>query len=283
MEPLCIAPGTVIISAAAEVRNVRKVVEPVLKNDPDTTILYIDFSQDAMKLGGSALAQVLNQIGDDAPTVTDPEYFAMAFNTIQELVEKGLIRAGHDVSAGGIITTLLEMTFANISGGLDIDLSTIDEPDLVKILFSQNPAVVIQVDKSGEALQLLDENGIKYCIIGKPVGERSMRINHNEEVMLLDIDNMRDTWYRTSYLLDRKQTAEESALLRYKNYKNQNLDFRFPENFNGKIANFDINIRRKHKTGYQSRHHSRERSKRRPRNGLDDVPRRIGCERCAYD
>ena len=119
------APGTVIISAAAEVADVKKIVDPVIRNDRDSILVYIDMSHDNKKLGGSSFAQVVNAIGDEAPTVRDPEYFARAFNAVQDLIGEGKIMAGHDISAGGLITTLLEMCFANIRGGLDIDLTTL--------------------------------------------------------------------------------------------------------------------------------------------------------------
>ena len=138
------APGTVIISAAGEVRNIRKVVSPVLR-DSDSFILYLPMSRDCFRLGGSAFAQALNKIGHDAPTVADPTYFAKAFNALQKLNERGLVLAQHDVSAGGLVTTLLEMTFANVKGGLDIDLSCVGETDVVKALFAENPAVVLQI------------------------------------------------------------------------------------------------------------------------------------------
>ena len=108
-----IAPGTVIVSAGGEVSDIRKVVSPVLVNDKNSSLYHIDFSFDEQRLGGSAFAQSLGFVGDDVPTVKNPEYFADCFNAVQEMIEKGWIMAGHDISAGGLITTLLEMCFAN--------------------------------------------------------------------------------------------------------------------------------------------------------------------------
>ena len=140
-----ISPGTVIVSAGGEVSDVKKVVSPVLVNDEKSTIYHIDFSFDKLRLGGSAFAQSLNKIGDDVPTVQNPEYFRDAFLAVQELVNKGLIMAGHDISAGGLITTLLEMCFSNMEGGMEISLNKIKEDDIIKILFAENPGIVIQV------------------------------------------------------------------------------------------------------------------------------------------
>ncbi|HSN50311.1 MAG TPA: AIR synthase-related protein, partial [Bacteroidales bacterium] len=146
-DQVVLSPGTVIISAAAEVDGIRKIVEPVIVNDSNTSLLYIDMSCDSFKTGGSSFAQILNSLGTHAPTVTDPAYFKEAFNTVQDLISKGLILAGHDISAGGMLTTLLEMCFANTSGGLSVNLTSISETDTTAILFSQNPGIIIQVSE----------------------------------------------------------------------------------------------------------------------------------------
>ena len=162
-----ISPGTVIVSAGGEVSDVKKVVSPVLVNNEKTTIYHIDFSFDILKLGGSAFAQTLGKVGDEVPSVQDAEYFRDAFLAVQELVNKGLILAGHDISAGGLITTLLEMCFANVEGGMEINLDKIKEQDLIKILFAENPGIVIQVsDKHKEAVkQILEDAGVGYVNI----------------------------------------------------------------------------------------------------------------------
>lgn len=126
------SPGTVIISAGAEVSDIRKVVSPVLRTGVDSMVYYIDFSFDKLKLGGSAFAQSLDKIGKEVPTVQDSEYFANAFNAVQELINKELILAGHDISAGGMITTMLEMNFANTEGGLEVSLDEIPEKTLLR-------------------------------------------------------------------------------------------------------------------------------------------------------
>ena len=84
-------PELLLFQQPAEVRNIRNIVEPVMVNDPYTSLLYIDMSRDKFKTGGSCFAQVLNKLGDEAPTVNDPAYFAEVFNTIQDLIDKGKI------------------------------------------------------------------------------------------------------------------------------------------------------------------------------------------------
>ncbi len=247
------APGTVIITAAGEVTDIRKVVEPVIVADENTDILYIDLSKDAFKLGGSSFAQTVNKLGDEAPTVTDPEYFSQTFHVIQQLVKDGLILAGHDVSSGGLITALLEMTFSVNDCGLDLDLSTFEESELIKTLFSENPAVLIQVKKENGVVQILRDEGIGFHNLGSPAtGRRIMRINDIHKIIEFDIDQMRDIWYHTSYLLDQRQSSENMAAKRYENYKNQPLSYRFPEGFTGNLATYGLEMNRKSASGIKA-------------------------------
>ena len=228
-----IAPGTVIVSSGGEVSDIRKVVSPVLVNDSNTTLYHVDFSYDEQRLGGSAFAQTLGKVGDDVPTVKNPQYFRDAFNAVQDLIQQDLILAGHDISAGGLITTLLEMTFANTKGGLDIDLSSFSGEDIVKNLMAENPGVVIQVkDSDIEAVEnLFDEAGISYAPIGKPASARKVFVKKDNFKHAFDIEEMRDAWYKTSHLLDRKQSFNGQADERAKNYKNQPLEMKFNDDF----------------------------------------------------
>ena len=235
-----LSPGTVIISAGAEVADVKQVVSPVVKNDKNSSIYYVDFSFDNLKLGGSVLYQCLGKIGNEVPTVQNPEYFADAFNSIQALIEKDYILAGHDISEGGLITALLEMTFANTKGGLCINLSSLAEKDTVKLLFSENPGVFIQTKNNAEVEKLLTENGIGFAKIGYPIEERSLIVVKDNEKYTFDIDAMRDVWYRPSYLLDRKQSGEACAKERFENYKNQPLDLAILSSFTGQLSQFGL-------------------------------------------
>ena len=249
-----IAPGTVIVSAGGEVSDVKKVVSQVLENDPKSTLYHIDFSFDALKLGGSAFAQSLGKVGDEVPTVQNPEYFRDAFLAIQELVNKGLILAGHDISAGGLITTLLEMCFSNMEGGMEISLDKIKEHDLVKILFAENPGVVIQVsDKhKAEVKHILEDAGVGYIKLGKPVDERHILITKDEATYQFGIDYLRDVWYSTSYLLDRKQSMNGCAKKRFENYKMQPMDLAFLPGFTGKLSQYGISPDRRTPTGIRA-------------------------------
>lgn len=235
------APGTVIISAAGEVSYVRRTLSPVLKNSLNSQLYYIDFSSDALKLGGSALAQTLNRLGDEVPTVKDAEKFKAAFAAVQQLVKGRKLLAMHDVSAGGLITTLLEMAFANVSGGLKVytdGFKMYGETDLVKILFAENPAVVIQVDdrQKDDVEKVLDQAGVKYFPVGCPQQERVIMVTHDDAEHLFGIDYLRDVWYEPSYMLDCLQSGEKCAAMRFNNYKQQPIRYAFRSDFSGKLS-----------------------------------------------
>ncbi len=249
-----ISPGTVIVSSGGEVSDVKKVVSPVLAYKKDSTLLHIDFSFDEQRLGGSAFAQSLGKIGSDVPTVKSAEYFADAFNAVQKLIEKELVLAGHDISAGGMIVALLEMCFANTRGGLNVDLSQLVGDDIVKILFSENPGLILQIDnKNLDAVTtLLEGEGVGYAVIATPAEERNINIKLGDKKFKIDIDKMRDLWYRTSYLLDRKQSMNGCADKRYENYSNQPLNLKFNYNFTGKLASYGLNPDRRESTGVKA-------------------------------
>jgi phosphoribosylformylglycinamidine synthase len=230
----------VIVSAGGEVSDVKKVISPVLVNDPDSYLLHIDFSFDKLRLGGSAFAQSQGKIGSDVPTVQNPEYFHDAFLAVQELIEKGLILAGHDISAGGLITTLLEMCFANTEGGMEINLDGFNEEDLIKILFAENPGIVIQVRQKAAVTKFLDDAGIGYVMIGHPTEERHILAEKEGVAYQFGIDYLRDVWYESSYLLDSKQSLNGCAKARFENYKEQPVEFVFPKSFTGKFTQYGI-------------------------------------------
>ena len=249
-----ISPGTVIVSSGGEVSDVKKVVSPVLAEVKNSTLLHIDFSFDEQRLGGSAFAQSLGKIGSDVPTVKSAEYFADAFNAVQTLVEKELVLAGHDISAGGMIVTLLEMCFANVNGGLNIDLSQLVGDDVVKILFSENPGLILQIDnKNLDAVTtILEGEGVGYAVIGRPSEDRNITLKLADKKFNIDINKMRDLWFRTSYLLDRKQSMNGCADKRYENYSEQPLNLKFNYNFTGKLADYGLNPDRREATGIKA-------------------------------
>ena len=231
-----LSPGTVIISAGAPVRDIRRTVSSVMVNKRSTTFYYVDFCGDDLRLGGSALAQTQCTVGDVPPQV-DADATARAFAAVQTLVRARKILAMHDVSAGGLVTTLLEMAFANVNGGISVDLSKLSEDmhgDAVQTLFAENPAVVIQVDDttavSVEAI--LAAAGVRHYAIGKVCAERVIAIRNKDVSTTLNIDDLRTVWYKPSYLLDRLQSGEKCAAERFDNFARQPLRYIFPKQWN---------------------------------------------------
>ncbi|MRX66120.1 phosphoribosylformylglycinamidine synthase [Maribacter luteus] len=228
-----ISPGTVIISAAGHCDDISKVIEPVLQKNGGS-VYYINLSKDDYKLGGSSFAQVRNKIGNETPNVVDTEYVKTVFNAIQQLIRDGQILAGHDVASGGLITTLLEMCFANVNLGADLNLSALNEEDTIKLLFSENSGIVFQ-SKDDTIEDLLKNVNIDVKKIGKVTNKPRLNILNNGVEMGLNVHSLRDTWYETSYLLDQKQTANNLAEERFENFKNQPLTYSFPKDFDGKL------------------------------------------------
>ncbi len=236
-----ISPGTVIISAAGNCSEISKVVEPVLHTDAGN-IYYVNISQDEYKLGGSSFNQTLNAIGNEAPDVTNPSYVKKTFNTIQNLIKEGKITAGHDVASGGLITTLLEMCFAETNLGADFNISELNEEDSIKVLFAENAGIVFQADASVETI--FEENGVALFNIGTANKTGVVSIKNNDDNFSFNVAELRDVWYKTSFLLDSKQTANNLAEARFDNYKNQPLTYTFPKNFTGKLPSIDAKATR---------------------------------------
>ncbi|WP_130277635.1 phosphoribosylformylglycinamidine synthase [Cecembia calidifontis] len=241
------SPGTVIISTVAECAAPVMTISPDLKPVPGSKVYYIDFSKDSAKLGGSSLAQVLNTVGNETPDVKDSQYFSTAFMVIQKLIEKGEILAGHDISSGGMITALLEMCFPSNQIGLKVKLDRLGERDLVKALFAENPGVLIQVKNMERTRAVLENYGIAYTSIADVTLDGHVDLTGTN--LNLDVAEMRDIWFRSSYLLDRKQSGEELALDRFNNYKLQPLQYQFGMNWQGTLDAFGLNPYRRTASG----------------------------------
>jgi phosphoribosylformylglycinamidine synthase len=226
-----IAPGTVIISAAGNCSDVTKVVEPVLKRNGGN-IYYLNLSQDSFKLGGSSFAQILNKVGKEVPSIINSEFFKNAFNLLQDLIKENKIQAGHDVGSGGLITTLLEMCFAEVNLGAEYDLSPLGEIDTIKAFFNENIGVVFQANEEIETIFAI--NNIEIFKIGKVIESDAVFIKNDQDNFTFKVSELRDSWYKTSFLLDAKQSKNGMALERFNNYKNQPLIYHFPVHFDGK-------------------------------------------------
>jgi phosphoribosylformylglycinamidine synthase len=238
-----VSPGTVIITAAGNCNAISKVVEPAFKLNAGP-IYYINISQDDFKLGGSAFGQILNTIGNDAPDVQSASYVKTVFNTLQELIKNNSIVAGHDVASGGLITTLLELCFSNSNIGADLNFNALKEANSIKLLFSENSGIVFQAtDTSIEAE--LSKAGIEFYNIGTVTNKATLNITNAADTLALNVSDLRDVWYETSFLLDQKQTANGLAKERFDNYKNQPLKYTFPQQFTGKLPKLNLENRPK--------------------------------------
>ncbi len=252
------APGTVIISASGKVLRPYGIPTPVLDPTVNSTLYYIDFSSFPLALGGSALAQTLGKAGGMTPDVPDAEYFKKAFKCVGTLVSAGLAAAVHDVSAGGLITTILEMCFANSKGGLNFytdGFAMYGENDLVKILFAENPAVVVQItDKHKKAAEdMLDVFGVKYFPIASPSKENVLTISHNDgRVIMVSVPDARRRWYEPSFRFDLLQTAPDCAKSRFDNFDKAPLRFRFPKDFDGTFKSLGITPKRRKASGVRA-------------------------------
>ncbi len=242
------SPGTVIISAVGEVTDITKVITPVVKLVPGSKLVYINLSGTDYELGGSSFAQTLNKVGIESPDVADSKQFTKVFRIVQELITNNKILAGHDISAGGMITTLLEMNFANCDHGMNIDLSGIEEEDIIKILFSENPGIVIQVEDT-ETIDYLTGQDIGAAVIGEIIKERKIEILQGSKHHIFDIDRLRKFWYHTSFSMDRKQSGEGPAHCRFNNYSKQDLHYNFNSRFSGKASDLGIEMSRRTTSG----------------------------------
>ncbi|MFZ1750197.1 MAG: phosphoribosylformylglycinamidine synthase subunit PurQ, partial [Saprospiraceae bacterium] len=225
--------------------DIRKIVEPTLHR-AGGSIFYINMSFSDLQLGGSSFAQAINGIGDIAPDVTDALKFKQAFDTVQQLISSEMIAAGHDIGSGGLVTTLLEMCFADTNLGADIDLSSLDVNDSIRLLFAENVGIVFQVVQGAENIikALFDDLGMEVHLIGKATSTPVLNIKNKEDKYLLDIPKYRDIWYKTSYLMDIRQSGAIKARERFDNYKNQSLQFEFPNGFDGKLPVLPTNGKR---------------------------------------
>ncbi|MEI9918292.1 MAG: phosphoribosylformylglycinamidine synthase [Bacteroidota bacterium] len=244
------SPGTVIISATAEAEDIRKSVSPALEPVIGSSIILIDFSNDEAALAGTAFAQVLNKLGTRTSDVKDDGYFVKAFEAVQELIRNGHILSGHDISAGGLITSLLEMCFPVPNVGMTISMNGHD--DLVPVLFSERPGIVIQVSNTEAAIATLEAAEVEYEIIGRVTDKRELSIAGKSNDLKLDVDHFRDVWFRTSYLLDRIQRPKGHADIRKENIFKQPLSYSWPKRFDGKYSTYNINPTRRAPSGLKA-------------------------------
>jgi phosphoribosylformylglycinamidine synthase len=241
-----IAPGTVIISAMAEVDDIRKTISTAVHPVTGSMIIYVPFTKDKPKLGGTALAQVMNLIGNQVPEVADADYFGKAFNAIQKCIHHEIVLAGHDVSSGGLLTALLEMLFPTPDAGMDLQVTL--RTDLVTTLFHESPGVLLQTNNPETVSDILKQEGLTHEVLGSVNLDRKLKLNK----LTFDVDWLRAKWFHTSFLLDAKQRPREHAQARFDSLGKQPLNYRFPKSFDGTLATYGIAISRRERTGIRA-------------------------------
>ena len=216
------APGTLVITMYAACDDVEKTVTPDLKPGYAQNVLfYVDVGKGAYRLGGSALAQVYNQVGKVSPDVEDAQLLKNALNATQECLKKGQILAGHDRSDGGLVVTLLEMAFSG-NCGLDVDIpyptskKTLTTKDVLHVLFGEELGLVLQV--AGAHATAVAETFARHSVplvkIGKATTDGEINIQINGRHALRDrMVELRDVWEATSFELEKRQCNPECVSL----------------------------------------------------------------------
>ncbi len=198
------SPRQLVISAYAAMTDITKVITPDIK-EPGSPLLFIDLAPGRARLGGTALAQVLGQLGDDSPDMDDPELIRRAFAAVQKLIVDDLILSGHDVSDGGLITTLLEMAFA---GNCGIDIAIRRQENLFSALFAEELGLVLECRQEDlkSVTKILAAADIPTLVLGTSTAEQQITIHHNgAEVLTEAMVVLRRQWEETSYQLERLQ------------------------------------------------------------------------------
>ncbi len=215
-ERAVISPLSLNVTAFAPVGDVRRTLTPVLDGAIESDLILIDLGKGQNRIGASALTQVYGEVGATPPDLDDPQLFKAFFETIQDLNRRGLVRAYHDRSDGGLLATLAEMAFASHLG-LDIDLDPLTEDDPVAALFAEELGAVIQVDHrdTEEVLAWLHDAGLgRYShVIGAPTTEHDrLRVRFAGEILLDEarIDLQR-AWSATSHQIQRLRDDPECA------------------------------------------------------------------------
>ncbi len=204
------SPGTLVISAYVTCPDITKVLTPDIKRPGESSLIYIDIGKGRYCTGGSAVAHVFNQIGNESPDLDDSELLKMVFNTIQEFISDDLILSGHDRSDGGLIVTILEMAFGGNSG-LDIQLDEKGKNPL-SVLFSEELGLVVEYMPENEQtiIERLKVRDIPHKIIGRTLIDIEVKITLNGKEVLRDsMTDLRDIWEETSYRIDRLQATPE--------------------------------------------------------------------------
>lgn len=205
------APGQVVISAYASMQDVTKVITPDIKRPGESRLIFIDIAPGKERLGGSAVAQVFDQIGDDSPDLENPFLLAGAFKAVQRMIKEELIIAGHDRSDGGLITTLVEMALA---GNCGIKVKLPIKGSAIPLLFSEELGLVIEYLPQSEAkiIDILGIFNVPFLVLGDTQKKRQVVVSGIDEVKMdIDIPTLLAWWEATSDELEKHQMNPKLA------------------------------------------------------------------------
>ncbi|XP_065059217.1 phosphoribosylformylglycinamidine synthase-like [Rhopilema esculentum] len=205
-------PGELVLSLYVPCPDITKTVTPDLKSDDEASVLiHVKLSKGSNRLGGSALAQVYGQIGNESPDMDDVQMFKDGFLVTQRLIQDGKIRSGHDISDGGLITCLLEMAFSG-NRGINIELAVDDIPEkALQVLFAEELGIVLEVLRSSAStvINSFSEHGVLATVVGHPTGNgpsSMVKVSVNGDVLVNEkMTSLRDVWEATSVQLERLQ------------------------------------------------------------------------------
>jgi phosphoribosylformylglycinamidine synthase len=203
------SPGSLVVSAYVTCPDITKAVTPDIKRPGESRLLYIDLGKGKYRLGGSSIAQVYGQLGDDCPDMEDARLLRNSFNAVSRLINEGLILSGHDRSDGGLITTVLEMAFSGNSG-LEIDVKSPADP--IATLFSEEAGIVMEYMPENEQriFSILKEFDVPFDLIGRTLKDKKILIKVNgKKAIEEDMQLLRAVWEETSYRLDLLQANPE--------------------------------------------------------------------------
>ena len=226
-----VSPVSLIVSAFTPVPDVRLSLTPQLRKDVgETVLILIDLGRGKNRMGASALTQVMQQIGNEAPDVDSPEDLRAFFSAVQQLNRERKLLAYHDRSDGGLFATLCEMAFAGRAGvSVNIDILTMEgehasdwgdsknwagqvaerRNDLtLRALFNEELGAVIQVraEHKSDVMNVLRSYNLGACshIIGKLNDRDAIEFTRDAKIIYsqprIELQRM---WSETSWRIAR--------------------------------------------------------------------------------
>lgn len=208
---------TLVYSSIAPVANVNRYVTPRIKHPGSSILIHADIANGKRRLGGSSLALAHGQLGDWSPDLDDATLLKNTFAAVQEMLSRQMILAGHDISSGGILTTISEMCFGS-GCGVKIELNS--QSDALHECFAEELGYVVECDNSrAEAVcDLFGEYGVPHRIIGKTQEVPRIQIGHNDQCVL-DVNTwkLRRQWERTGYEVNKLRINPEVARREWRN------------------------------------------------------------------